>query len=52
MNYLKKLKFQFFTTDLNVFKKNNIFIAVYVNDLLVIKPTKNDIITMKHIFNN
>ena len=46
-SYLKRLGFQPLTADLSVFKRNNIFIAVYVDDLLVIGPAKDDVTAVK-----
>ena len=50
--YFKKLKFQSLTADLNVFKRNNIFVTVYINDLFIIRPAKNDITAVKRALND
>ena len=46
-NYLKRLGFQPLTADLSVLKRDKTFIAVYVDDLLVIGPAKDDVAAVK-----
>ena len=51
-SYFKRLGFQPLTVDLSVFKKDDTFIAVYVDDLLVIGSAKDDVTAVKHTFSD
>ena len=50
--YLRELGFQPITADLSVFTRGKTFIAVYVDDLLVVGFVSDDIIAVKRVFYN
>ena len=47
MTYLKLLGFRPLNLDLGVFIKGKVFIVIYVNNLLITRPTLLEITTLK-----
>ncbi len=50
--FLDSLKYTWIYTDNNVFKNDILFIAVYVDDILICRSDKNEILDFKIKLNN
>jgi hypothetical protein len=50
--FLKTLGFEPLTSDLSVFRKGSVLIAVYVDDLLTIGPSKDELARLKQALSN